>query len=156
MLALALLLPLSFPIYWDPPSMDRYFELSRQKLRPKVLAYSQFVRENTRRDAVFLAGKEAASWIPALTGRRVVLAEGGMLMPPDREERKAVERTLLLSDDLAKIRAAAARYGVTHVAIDDALVQEYGVSGFDDLARAPVFKTVFANSAARIVALETR
>jgi hypothetical protein len=153
-LLLALLVPLSLPVYWDPPSMDRYFALSRQGLRPKVLAYAQFVRENTPRDAVFVAGKEAASWIPSLTGRRVVLAEGGKLMPPDRAERKETERTLLLSDDMAKIRAAAARYGVTHVAIDGALLQEYGVSGFDELARAPAFKTVFANSAARIVALE--
>lgn len=153
-LGLALFVPLSFPIYWDPPSMDRYFALSRQRLRPKVVAYSQFVRENTAVDSIFVAGKDAASWIPALTGRRVVLAEGGRLMPPDQGERKGVERTLLLSDDVAKIRAAALRYGVTHVAIDDALVQEYGVSGFDDLARAPVFRTLFANSAARIVALE--
>lgn len=155
-LVLALLVPLSLPIYWDPPSMDRYFALSRQRLRPKVLAYAQFVRERTPKDAVFVAGKQAASWIPALTGRRVVLAEGGMLKPPDERERKAIERTLLLSDDLAKIREAATRYGVTYVAIDDALVQEYGVTGSFDLARAPAFKTVFANSAVRIVALEPR
>jgi hypothetical protein len=155
-LVLALLVPLSLPIYWDPPSMDRYFALSRQRLRPKVLAYARFVRERTPKDAVFVAGKQAASWIPALTGRRVVLAEGGMLKPPDEHERKAVERTLLFSDDLEKIREAATRYGVTYVAIDDALVQEYGVAGSFDLARAPAFKTVFANSAVRIVALEPR
>jgi hypothetical protein len=83
----------------------------------------------------------------------VVLAEGGELMPPDRAQRKQIERTLLLSDDASAIRSAAARYGVTHVAIDAALVEEYGVAGFDDLARAPALKTVFANSAARIVAL---
>lgn len=155
-LVLALLVPLSFPIYWDPPSMDRYFALSRQRLRPKVVAYAQFIRERTPKDAVFLAGKDAASWIPALTGRRVVLAEGGRLMPPDKDERKQVERTLLFSDDPAKLRGAALRYGVTHVAIDDALVQEYGVSGFDELARAPAFRTLYANSAARIAALELR
>jgi hypothetical protein len=152
--ALALFLPLSFPIYWDPPSMDRYFALSRQRLRPKVQAYAEYIRENVPRDAVFLAGKDAASWIPALTGRRVVLAEGGRLMPPDRDERKGVERALLLSDDPAKLRGAALRYGVTHIAIDDAFVQEYGVAGFEDLAKGPLFKTLFANSAARIVALE--
>lgn len=155
LLALAALVPLSFPIYWDPPSMDRYFPLSRQTLRPKVEAYARYVRQHTPRDAVFVAGKQAASWIPALTGRRVVLAEGGQLMPPDRDRRKQVERTLLLSQDAGEIRAAAARYGVTHVAIDEDLVREYGATGFDDLARGPSLVTVFANSAARIVALET-
>jgi hypothetical protein len=153
-LALALFVPLSFPVYWDPPSMDRYFALSRQQLRPKVVAYARFIRDGTPRDAVFVAGREAASWIPALTGRRVMLAEGGRLMPADKDERKNVERTLLLSDDPGKIRGAALRYGVTHLAIDDALVQEYGVAGFEDLAKGPLFKTVFLNSAGRIVALE--
>jgi len=153
-LALALFVPLSFPVYWDPPSMDRYFALSRERLRPKVVAYAQFIKDGTPRDAVFVAGREAASWIPALTGRRVVLAEGGRLTPPDRDERKNVERTLLLSDDPGKIRGAALRYGVTHLAIDDALVQEYGVSGFEELAKGPLFKTVYLNSAGRIVALE--
>jgi hypothetical protein len=153
-LALALFVPLSFPVYWDPPSMDRYFALSRQRLRPKVVAYAQFIRDGTPKDAVFVAGRDAASWIPALTGRRVVLAEGGRLMPPDKDERKHVERTLLLSDDPGKIRGAALRYGVTHLAIDDALVQEYGVAGFDELAKGPLFKTVYLNSAGRIVALE--
>lgn len=154
LLVLAALVPLSFPVYWDPPSMDRYFALSRQPLRPKVLAYAQFIREHTPVDAVFAAGKDAASWIPALTGRRVLLAEGGQLMPPDRERRKQVERTLLLSTDPEALRAAAAAYGVSYVAIDEELVNEYGVSGFEALARPPAFRTVFANSAARLARLE--
>jgi hypothetical protein len=153
-LVLAACLPLSIPCYWDPPSMDRYFAINRQPIKPKVLAYARFVRESTPKDAVFAAGRVAASWIPALTGRRVLLAEGGKLMPPDQAERKAVERTLLLSQDPAAILTAAARYGVTHIAIDEPLKQEYGVSRFDDLCRPPLLKTVFANSAARIVAIQ--
>ena len=147
MLALALLVPVAFPVYWDPPSIDRYFALSRQPLRPKVVAYAKFIRETTPRDAVFVAGRRG-QLDPRADGRRVVLAEGGRLMPPDKDERKNVERTLLLSDDPGKIRGAALRYGVTHLAIDDALVQEYGVSGFEALAKGPLFRTLYVNSAA--------
>jgi hypothetical protein len=92
-------------------------------------------------------------WIPALSGRRVLLAEAGKLLPGDYAERKAVERTLLTSTDEAESRAAAARYGITHLAIDDDLVHEYGGDSFASLAAAPWDRTVFANTAARIVEL---
>jgi len=92
-------------------------------------------------------------WIPALTGRRVLLAEAGKLLPGDHAERKAVERTLLLSSDATEARAAAARYGVTHLAIDEDLMHEYGAESFASLAVQPWHRTVFANTAARIVEL---
>jgi hypothetical protein len=63
-LALALFVPLSFPVYWDPPSMDRYFALSRQQLRPKVVAYARFIRDGTPRDAVFVAGRDGGQLDP--------------------------------------------------------------------------------------------
>jgi hypothetical protein len=92
-------------------------------------------------------------WIPALTGRRVVLAEAGKLLPADVDARKEVERTLLVSTDAAQARAAAQRYGVTHLAIDEELAHDYGADSFASLADAPWDRTVFANTAARIVEL---
>lgn len=153
LIVLGCLLPLSLPSYWDPPSMDRYFRTSRLPIQPKVEAYARVIRERTPPAAVFAAGRIAATWIPALTGRKVLLAENGKLLPPDLEQRKAVERTLLLSQDPDEIRAAAARYGVRYVAIDEALVAEYGATDFHDLARAPVYRPLVTNSAARILEL---
>jgi hypothetical protein len=92
-------------------------------------------------------------WIPALTGRRVLLAEAGKLLPGDYAERKAVERALLLSSDAAEVRAAAERYGVTHLAIDEELMHEYGAPSYAGLATQPWDRTVFATTAARIVEL---
>jgi len=153
LLVMAACLPVVFPIYHDPFTMDRYFAESCQPLPPKVVAYTGWIRDHTSPDAIFAAGRSAAMWIPALTGRRVLLAEAGRLRPADYEERKAVERVLLTSSDPAAVRQAAQRYGVTHVAIDEDLTHEYGAGSFADLARAPCYRTVVANTAARVLEL---
>jgi hypothetical protein len=153
LLVLSACLPLAFPVYHDPPTMDRYFAESLQPIPPKIEAYADWIRTRTPPDAVFAAGRSAAMWIPALTGRRVLLAEAGKLLPGDQAERKAVERTLLTSSDEGEARAAAARYGVTHLAIDEELMHEYGADSFAGLAAQPWDRTVAANTAARIVEL---
>ncbi len=156
LLVLAGAVPLSFTSYWDPFSMDRYYANSRRPLPAKVLAYGDWVRDHTTRGAVFVAGRAAATWIPVLTGRQVLLAEGGQLLPRDYDARKRAERILLLSDDPAALHATRARFQIDYVAIDDELVREYEVAGHEDLARAPLWRTVFANSAVRIAELAPR
>jgi hypothetical protein len=153
LLVLSACLPLAFPVYHDPPTMDRYYAESGRPIPPKIAAYAEWIRSRTPPDAVFAAGKSAAMWIPALTGRRVLLAEAGKLLPSDYAERKAVERALLLSSDATEARVAAERYGVTHLAIDEELMHEYGAESFAGLAAEPWDRTVFASTAARIVEL---
>jgi hypothetical protein len=147
LLVMAACLPLSFPFYWDPPSMDRYYPMSRTPLRPKVVAYTDWIREHVGTDAVFAGGRSSSAWIPALTGRAVLLAEAGRLLPPDYTERKAAERILLTSSDPALVVATARRYGVTYLAIDPALREEYG----EDLAHTPAHRTRLQSSAVRLV-----
>ena len=151
LLVLGACIPFSFPFYWDPLTMDRYYAESLEPVRPKVVAYTEWVRKNTPPHAVFLAGKSSSMWIPALTGRRVLLAERGALLPPDYAARKQAERILLTSVDAEEIRATARAFGVTHLAIDGPLLEEYGVKTYYELAGSPVYRTLFANSAARIV-----
>jgi len=79
LIALAACLPLTFPAYWDPPRMDRYFNWCLAPMKPKVEEYAAWVRNNTPGDAVFLAGNEACVWIPALAGRRVLESYPGWL-----------------------------------------------------------------------------
>jgi hypothetical protein len=153
LLVMSACLPLAFPVYHDPPTMDRYYAESCRPIPPKIAAYAEWIRTRTPPDAVFAAGKSAAMWIPALSGRRVLLAEAGKLLPSDYAERKAAERALLLSSDGAEARAAAQRYGVTHLAIDEELMHEYGAESYAGLAAEPWDRTVFASTAARIVEL---
>jgi hypothetical protein len=150
LLAMAVLLPLTFPASWDPPTMDRYFRWCLPPLRPKVVAYGEWVRERTPRDAVFVAGNEASVWIPALAGRRVLLA-GGSRPPRDYDARKQAERILLTSKQPELILAAARRFGVDYLAIDPPLLLEYGEEELDGIGRLPVYEHVFQNSAVRIL-----
>ena len=150
LVALAAALPLTFPAYWNPPTMDRYFNWCLAPVRPKVEAYGAWVRDNTPCDAVFLAGGEASTWIPALAGRRVLLL-GAARPPADYAERKEVERVMLASRDPALILAAARRYGIGFVAIDDPMTKEYGAETLAGLGRLPVYEPVYASSAVRIL-----
>lgn len=147
---LALFIPLSFQAYWDPPTMDDYFRYDRVPITAKTLAYGAFVREQTPTEAVFLAGEDAANWIPILSGRRVLLA-GVSLRPADLPKRKLVEREILFSRDPSRVRAAADQYGITHVAIDAAFLTSYGEDRFQGIAKAPEFELLFANSEVRIL-----
>ena len=151
-LALAACLPFTFPFYWHPPSMDRYFRVSAPPLRPKVLEYTRWVRENTPPDAIFAAGPSAGIWIPALAGRRVLLV-GDARPPKDYEARKEVERTLLLSREPDRVRAAAARYGVGYVAIDHVLEREYGAAALEGIGKVPAYETVYLDASVRILRL---
>jgi hypothetical protein len=152
LIALAACLPLTFPACWDPPSMDRYFNWCLAPMRPKVEEYAAWVRNNTPGDAVFLAGDEACVWIPALAGRRVLLIDAAR-PPADYAARKEVERVMLTSRDPDLIHAAARRYGIDYVAIDEPMRKEYGPEMLAGLGRLPVYEPVYFNSAVRILKL---
>lgn len=150
-LALALCLPISFVAYFDPPNMDRYFTRCLDPVQPKIQAYARWIRENTQPGAIFLGGRSSAAWIPALAGRQVLLAPGGALIPGDVADRKEVERILLTESDPDLVRRAAARYGVTHLALDETLLTEYGAKTFYELARSAALETLYADATVRIV-----
>ena len=149
-LALAACLPFSFPYYWDPPTMDRYYPMSLRPVSRKVLDYADWIRLHTPPDAVFLAGPTASTYIPALAGRRVLVNDRGQLKPRDYADRKEAERVLLTSRDPGILRATAARFGVTYLAVDPELSGEYG----EEALRSEAYRTVFQNSAARIVEVD--
>jgi len=127
LIVLAACLPLTFPAYWDPPSMDRYWDTS--PIDERISDYARWIRDNTPPDAVFLGGPSSSSWIPVLAGRRVLLA-GDSRPPVDYVQRKHVERVMLTSRDPDLTQKAARRYGVTHLAIDRGLMREYDIWRF--------------------------
>lgn len=104
--ALGLWLPLTLGWWWNPLLMDAHFRLGLSPLPRTVVTLGDWIVENTRERDVFLAGAEAALWIPALSGRRI-----------------------LFDDDLERVRDAMDRRVLTHVALeppdaDDEVVRE--------------------------------
>ena len=63
---------------------------------------------------------------------------------------KQAERTLLSGDAAAILRTAAA-FGVTHLAVDRAMREEYGEDRISRLDAVPVYRKVFSNSALLIL-----
>jgi hypothetical protein len=151
-LAFAAAWPLTFPAYWNPPSMDRYFRYNLDPVPVRVQQYAHWIRENTPRDAVFLAGRQSGTWIPVLAGRRILLASDAR-PPADYEGRKEAERVLLRSGDARLIAETARRYGVTHLAIDEPMTEEYGADALKGIGRVPGYEVVFANKLVRILAI---
>jgi hypothetical protein len=150
--ALAVLWPLTFPAYWDPPSMDRYFRYNLDPIPVRVQQYTRWIRENTPPDAVFLTGRQSGTWIPILAGRRILLAADAR-PPADYEARKEAERALLLSRDARLIAETARRYGVGYLAIDEPMTEEYGAATLKGIGRLPSYEVVYADRVVRILAV---
>lgn len=141
--ALIVLLPVTFAAQWYPPVADRYYPVSMEPVPRKVTAYADFIRTHTTPRDVFDAGDEPSTFIPALTGRRVLQAPTA-LVPHDQLTRSQVEETLMKSDDPVAIRAAAARYTVTYLVLDDGILSRHGLGAdVGAVARARVMTGAF-------------
>ena len=134
-------LPWCFPYWWMPVRMDPTYVASFTPVSRNVLAMSDAIREKTEPDAVFVAGASYAGWIPAIAGRRVLLAGKDT---PDLVAREASERAFVFSKDAEAIASAAAAWDVTHLAwgrLDQPTGDEKGpvvdISFFED---SPLFQ----------------
>jgi hypothetical protein len=111
------------------------------------------VAANTPGEAVFLAGASASGWIGVLSGRRVLLA--GELRPPaDYGRRKDAERLLLTSPDVETVRRVAQQMGVDYLAVDAALLREYGAP-LPRLGASEAYELAFANDSVAIWRVRT-
>ena len=111
----AVTLPWCFPYWWHPVRMDRTYVASLPEIGGNYLAMAEAIRDRVEPDAVVVAGPSYAPWIPALSGRQVLLLDGGW----EAEERAAREQALswmVRSGDPNRIEAAAREWGITHVA----------------------------------------
>jgi hypothetical protein len=95
----------------DPVYVDSIPAVSR-----RFLALGEQVRSVSSPEAVFVAGPRYAPWIASLGGRRVLLLGSEADLPDDRSSRKRAHSWFLDSKDPAKIRAASAQWGLTHLA----------------------------------------
>ncbi len=114
---LILTLPQSFPYWWNPPQMDRYYHVGLEPIPERISVLGQWIRENASPDAVFVADADTSLWIAALSGRRVLLT--GHHRPPfDYAERRDLERRMLVEQEREAFLKAWRRYQVSHLALE--------------------------------------
>jgi len=144
-----LILAGSIPAYYNPSRDDRYYTPSLKAIAPPILATADWLRERTSVTSVIVSSKGIT--LAGLSGRRFLMVRPGQT--GDRADREMAERDILTSLDEAVVRRAAAKYGVTHVVLDEALRHKYGdqVRG---LGNRPWFEPALANSFARILVLK--
>ena len=75
--ALLLWFPFTLGWWWDPARMDAHFVAAREPVPSEMEALAVWLRHQTRGSDVVLAGGDAAAWVPALSGRRVMRVEPG-------------------------------------------------------------------------------
>jgi hypothetical protein len=137
----ALALPWSFPYWWDPVQMDRYFAGSVPALPAELRSAMDFVRTSTEPDAVFAGDREMAGYVAALGARRVLLADG-LHSPPRREERERLEDDLFSGVDVGRARAAAARFHVRYVLVTPAVLGRHPGVTLEQLGKRPDLERV--------------
>ncbi len=109
-------LPWAFPYWWHPILMDPVYVRSVEPVAPQFRPLVSWIEAETEPDAVFVAGPSYSSWIPALSGRRVLLVERAATLPSDLDDRRQAESWFAESEDPARIRGAASRWSLTHLA----------------------------------------
>ena len=85
-------LVLAFPVYHDPPTMDRYFAESCQPLPPRVIAYGDWIRGHTGPDAIFVTGSLSLGYmlfIPSPSATRVRRRSRTSFESPDTSSENA-------------------------------------------------------------------
>jgi hypothetical protein len=106
-------LPWCFPYWWLPVRMDPTYVESLAPISGNLLEMADAIRRLSSPQAVFAAGDSYAPWIPALAGRRVLLADSD---PPDFSARKAALQAFAFSHEPKTIAKAASQWGLTHLA----------------------------------------
>ena len=116
-LFLLITLPQTIAYWWYPPSMDRYYLISLEPVPEDMKRLAHWVRENVAPDAVFVADARTASWIAALSGRRVLLL-GHYRPPKDYRERRELMERLMDEPEMETVDEAVRRYRVSHLVLE--------------------------------------
>jgi hypothetical protein len=117
---LLLVLGLASPVYHCTPfRADHDYRLSLSGFPESYFAAVRWIHDNTPADAVFSADSEMAPFLAITAGRRFLRAPG-LAARTDEAERERVETRILGGRRPDRIREAARRYGITHLAINGA------------------------------------
>jgi hypothetical protein len=148
---LAVTLPGSFLVWWDPARLDTVARDSMEPISPVLRETMRWIRDETPADAVFLASAEYAPALPALSGRRVLRAPS-LASASDDDLRVRLERQVLAGRDPG---ALAARFGLSHVFVTPGDFRDRGIRAPEELGERAALRLLHVNAEGyRVYALE--
>jgi hypothetical protein len=136
-----LALPFLLPAWWDPARMDPYFGECLAPVPEPIRRATDLLRHETDPRSVVAGDREFARWAGALGARRILHMVGHR--PKDDPARDVVESVIVSRDDAAVVRAAAARYGISHLAVTQELLRSYPGLTLAALDARPHMKRLF-------------
>jgi hypothetical protein len=104
--------------------MDRYYASSLEPIPENITKLTNWAREETPENSVFLGDDVLSMWIAALSGRRVFLIDSRA--PKDYYERLDLENRIFAELSPQVFREAHSRYQITHIVLDPDTLAEYG------------------------------
>jgi len=145
----AVLVPGSFLAWWNPVRLDPLAEASVYPHSSRIVAVAQWIRQNTPKDAVFLAAPEYGPDIAVLAGRRVLRAPS-LGEANDEVRRQRVERLVLSGRGP---EGPLRFYNLRYVFLAPGGFPEHGIRGPEDLEARPGFALRYAADEFRIYEL---
>lgn len=126
---IAALAPTSFLAWWDPSRTDPVYRLSLDPVSPALDPVMAFIRNQTPKDAVFVASADYAPMVAVLGGRRVLRAPS-LLTSADDARRQRAERAIL---EGRPVPLGAEAHGARFVMIAPGDFKAHGIARPEDL-----------------------
>jgi hypothetical protein len=134
LLLVAVTLPFTHPLYWDPQKMDQYFRGAREPLPELYPQLGAMLMARTAPQEVIACDPAFGRYVSAFGARRVYYSRNLNNSKPEQLRRDAVLRELLQPDP-AVACAAAARAGVSHLVLTPAWIDQLELDLEDFRAR---------------------
>lgn len=141
LILLLLLTPFFTPV-WRLAIQDEAWHMSREPIPRQIVNYTQWVSNNTDKDAAFLADRVTGYWINGLTGRLMVTL-GREVYKPKAIERHNDAAAFYATTDLPTARSILAKYNVSYVVVSPDIIKYYQKVELAKFGNQELFQKVY-------------
>ena len=139
---LLILTPYATPV-WHNPFCSWWWRAGGVPLSEDIVGYSEWIKENTPYDAVFLTNGNTSTTISTYTGRKLMMDLEGFIV--DFQQRLKDANTMFTSHDDNLTRVLIDKYNIAYIMITEDTKQEYPDINLDKFYDNKLFTEVYHN-----------